>query len=282
MKKTLLFALALVAICIMPSCTKDPVEDGPNEEPATNKITFGDTRGMDVVEYDSTFFKYYTPYEDWYPTIEINCFSCDTFLDFNNDGYEDIYFSLGYGYFWPYQDVLNDTYFSIRCGSKSTLIGYLYCDQVSCDVYRHSDTAILHNNDTTIIVVEHFNNYKPISESDPYIYTYNTNILHFCNAGDQLSKDAFFARYPRPIYAFPFEVYGEEYHSNDTIYYQATYDIDNPSFDCPLDEEKYVGFRVREEDGTNRLGWLKILLVSQPDGTHRLRLLETAIQKRSF
>lgn len=161
-------------------------------------------------------------------------------------------------------------------------MGDLYCDRVSCDIYRHSDTTIIHNNDTTVIVVEHFNNYKPISESDPYIYTYNTNTLHFCNAGDQLSKDAFFAPHPRPIYAFPFEVYGEEYHLNDTIYYQATYDIDNPSFDCPLDEEKYVGFRIREEDGTNRLGWLKILLVSQPDGTHRLRLLETAIQKRSF
>ena len=136
--------------------------------------------------------------------------------------------------------------------------------------------------DTTIFVVEHFNNYKPITASDPFQHTYKTNIIHLCNAGDQLSKDAFFEEHPRPLYTYPFEVYGEEYPSNDTIYYQATYNIDNPSFNCPLEEEKYVGFVIREEDGTRRLGWLKILLVSQPDGTHRMRLLETAIQKQQI
>lgn len=277
MKKILLFAIALAAICLMPSCKKDPV---------TNTITFGDTRDMDVVEYNSTFFRYYTHHGDLDPTIEINYLRCDTILDFNNDGYEDILFSSSQGEFWPFHDVLNDEYFSIRRVSHSVILGNsscrFYCDQVACDIYRHSDTTILHNNDTTIFVVEHFNNYKPITAFDPFQHTYKTNIIHLCNAGDQLSKDAFFEEHPRPLYTYPFEVYGEEYHSNDTIYYQATYNIDNPSFNCPLDEEKYVGFVIREEDGTRRLGWLKILLVSQPDGTHRMRLLETAIQKQQI
>ena len=265
--------MALAAISLLPSCKKDPV---------TNTITFGDTRGMDVVEYDSTFFRYYTHHGDLDPTIEINYLGCDTILNLNNDGYEDILISSRQGRFWPFQDVLNDEYFSIRSTSNSVILGNscrFYCDQVVCDVYRHSDTTILHKNDTTIIVVEHFNNYKPISESDPFLHTYKTNIIHLCNAGDQLSKDVFFEGHPRPVYKYPFDVYGEEYHSNDTIYYKATYVIDDPSFNFPLDEEKYVGFVIREEDGTHRLGWLKILLVSQPDGTHRMRLLETAIQK---
>ncbi|MBQ5455240.1 MAG: hypothetical protein IIT63_05375, partial [Prevotella sp.] len=47
----------------------------------------------------------------------------------------------------------------------------------------------------------------------------------------------------------------------------------------PKDETKYIGFKIREENGANKLGWLKIKLISKPDGTHRLRLLETAIQK---
>ena len=277
MKKSLLFAFLLATICIVPQCKKDP--SGQNVEPITDKITFGDTVGMHVVKYDSTFFRYYTPHEEMYPTFEIDILTCDTFLDFNNDGNEDIHFSSGQGKFWLFQEVYNDEYFSIRSISNSTILGDLYCDQVSCDVYRHSDTTILQTNDTTVVVVEHFNNYKPISESDPNLYTYKTSIIHPCNAGDQLSKDAYFDRHPRPVYTFPYEAYGEEYHTNDTIYYQATYDIDNPSFDFPLDEEKYIGFKIREKDGANKLGWLKIKLISKPDGTHRLRLLETAIQK---
>lgn len=38
-------------------------------------------------------------------------------------------------------------------------------------------------------------------------------------------------------------------------------------------------FTNKTTEGKIKLGWLKIILVSQPDGTHRMRLLETAIQK---
>ena len=43
MKKSLVFALALLAICIMPSCKKDP---------AQNKVVFGDSKGMTVTSYE--------------------------------------------------------------------------------------------------------------------------------------------------------------------------------------------------------------------------------------
>ena len=56
MKKSLVLALALAAVCIMPSCGKDPK---PGEEPTTNQITFGNYEGMDVVTYDSIEWEYY-------------------------------------------------------------------------------------------------------------------------------------------------------------------------------------------------------------------------------
>jgi hypothetical protein len=64
MKKTLLFAMALAAVCIMPSCEKEPAKT----------IAYGNAKGMNLIPYDSI--------------IDNSCI----YLDIDNDGVKD--FSL--------------------------------------------------------------------------------------------------------------------------------------------------------------------------------------------
>lgn len=231
---------------------------------------------MDVVVYDTTFLSYSNPFPD--EPVTVNWLSCRNSIDIDYDGYEEIIFESYGGDFCLLQGVTNDEYFSIHQSFTSRIRGELYCDQVYFDDYYHSDTAVLHSNDTTIVIVEEFDNYKPISPSDIYIGTFQTSIPHPCNAGDQLSEKDFFGG-ARPVFISPCDVWVDERHSNDTIYYHAYYCFDDPSFNFPLDEEKYIGFINNTGDRKKKLGWLKIKLVSHPDGTHRMRLLETAIQK---
>ena len=49
MKKTLLFAIALAAVCIMPSCKKDPKPGEEPNEPTTDRVVLCNYEGMDVV-----------------------------------------------------------------------------------------------------------------------------------------------------------------------------------------------------------------------------------------
>lgn len=273
MKKALFFALVLAVMCGMTSCGKD-------FSWFTNTITFGDTESMHVVAYDTTFLSYSNPYPD--EPIIVNWLSCINSVDLDYDGTEDIEFESYGGNFWLFEYVSNDEFFSIHQSFRSNIIGRnakFYCDQVYVDDYWHSDTTIIHSNDTTIVIVEDFDDYKQTSVSDIYIQTYRTCVPRPCNAGDQLSEKDFFEYRPRPIFLYPYNAYGEEYCSNDTVYYHATYIFDDPSLNFPLDEEKYIGFIKKADDGKKKLGWLKIILESKPDGTHRMRLLETAIQE---
>lgn len=72
MKKTLLFALALAAICILPSCKKDP---------AQTKIVFGNTKGMSVTSYEGIL----------YP-VQYGHYSWGNTLDLDGDGENDVQF----------------------------------------------------------------------------------------------------------------------------------------------------------------------------------------------
>jgi hypothetical protein len=72
MKKTLLIALALVAICIMPSCVKDSEKD---------KIVFGNDRGMSVISYEGIPLVEQYGHNSWGYTI-----------DLNGDGQHDVQF----------------------------------------------------------------------------------------------------------------------------------------------------------------------------------------------
>ena len=63
MKKALFFALALAAICIIPSCKKNP---------AQTKVVFGDTHGMSVTSYDSTLSIEQYAHYSWGNTVDLD------------------------------------------------------------------------------------------------------------------------------------------------------------------------------------------------------------------
>ena len=72
MKKTLLFTLALAAICILPSCKKDP---------AQTKVVFGDSKGMTVTSYEGISLVNQYGHNSW-----------GYYVDLNNDGQQDVQF----------------------------------------------------------------------------------------------------------------------------------------------------------------------------------------------
>ena len=72
MKKSLLFALALAAICIMPSCTKDP---------AQSKVIFGNSKGMSVTSYEGVQL-----------VVQYGHYSWGYYVDLNGDGKDDVQF----------------------------------------------------------------------------------------------------------------------------------------------------------------------------------------------
>ena len=62
MKKTLLFVLALAAVCVMPSCNKE-----------RTGITFGDYTGMIVTPYDTVSMQHITDFTDqWGYLVDLN------------------------------------------------------------------------------------------------------------------------------------------------------------------------------------------------------------------
>lgn len=72
MKKTLLFTLALAAICILPSCKKDPSQ---------GKVVFGKIQWMYVKSYKDVPLVEQYGHNSW-----------GYFVDFNNDGHNDVQF----------------------------------------------------------------------------------------------------------------------------------------------------------------------------------------------
>lgn len=72
MKKSILFALALVIICLMPSCKKDTTN---------GKVVFGDNKGMTVTSYEGIPLVVQYGHHSWGYTI-----------DLNSDGQDDIQF----------------------------------------------------------------------------------------------------------------------------------------------------------------------------------------------
>ena len=102
--------------------------------------------------------------------------------------------------------------------------------------------------------------------------------------GNHLSKTDISPQYPiyNPSLAINFQPI---HYSNDpypigqnTIRYSTIIEEESCS-NFPLDIENYIGFKTTDNSGDEKLGWIKFKLISQPDGTHRLRLLESAIQE---
>lgn len=277
MKKTLLFALALAAICIMPSCKKDPApnNNGQGEQPtdtipmgndtipdvpvATDKFFFGDATNMIVTTYDTI--------------MEFDDNNRPFILDLNNDGFDDIKIATNYD--GP-----------MDIGEHQTLT--LYClhqyieilaDTVVKESYSHRETSTSENNGWVITTRKYvLSTCEKIAEDDPLN---NTKVFEvFANdADDAFGIDDHFqsgnAVLFRESYAYSLSDPNVDNQTVTTNYTQFIYTCWN----FPTNEEKYIGFRINLH-GNPRYGWLKIKLV--PTWSNKVvntKIIETAIQK---
>ena len=246
MKKTL-FLVLLAAICIMPSCKKNP---------AQTKVVFGNGKGMSVTSYDSTF----------HPE-QYGHFSWGNAIDLNGDGENDVQFrsedigSAGLGH---------DVVTTLNCLNENiALLG----DIINQENYLHIDSTS-HTEDSIWWVIGVYYTYtcERIAKTDSVVSSTEklTNVDH--SFGDSYGLDDSFMNTNVVIknrsYVYP--------SGNETIGNVTYYCMIHKKNDCdffPMDEEKYIGFRITEND-KSRLGWMKVILHHD-----HVELLETAIQK---
>lgn len=246
-KRTILFALALVVICIVQACTKEQMK---------NKVVFGNSARMSVTAYDSTFYPVQYGHLSWGNTI-----------DLNDDGKDDIQFhseSIGS------PAVGRDIVTKLNCLNENvSLLG----DLISQEKYLHFDTTS-HTEDsiTWVVIVTRTYTCNPIAETDSLLSITEklANIGH--NSGDSYGTDDTFKNMEVVLknrsYFYPG---GDE--TVEDVTYHCMIEERNDCDNFPMDEEKYIGFKIIDNN-KSRLGWMKVILHHD-----YVELLETAIQK---
>ena len=244
MKKTLLFALALVAVCMMSSCNKE-----------RTGITFGDYTGMIVTSYDTVSMLSTIPGKWVY------------LVDLNGDGKNNIRL---------YTDLSTAPATSaIHCIDDD--LTQIVCKKVEKQRYLHCDTTYRQTGDTTHVTITKIYTFHKINEADIVEHLETISIPQAYDDGDLfiLNKNSF------PEFV---TLYMHATESNYTAYtadpykqthYHTVYKNDYDRF--PLDEEKYIGFRFTDADRF-RYGWMKIKLYNN-EGNYFVKILETAIQE---
>lgn len=247
MKKSLLSILALAVICIMPSCKKDPSQ---------SKVVFGDSKGMSVTPYDSTFYPEQYGHFSWGNTV-----------DLDGDGQDDIQFrsedigSAGLGH---------DVVTTLKCLNEN--IEFLG-DIINQEKYLHIDSTF-HTEDSIWWVIGVYYTYtcERIAETDSVVSMTEKLSLYANNANDSFdSNDTFMSTdviLKNRSYSYPA---GTENGNHVLYHYEMNYKNDCDYF--PMDEVKYIGFKLTENN-QSRLGWMKIILHHD-----HVELLETVIQK---
>lgn len=247
MKKSLFFALALTAICIMPSCTKDS---------ANNKVFFGNGERMSVKSYEGISLVQQYSHTSWGYTI-----------DLNGDGKDDVQFhseSIGS------PAVGRDIVTTLNCLNENvSLLG----DIINQEVFLHIDTTDLFTTDSTHLEagIYHTITCNQIAETDSVISNTEKLSLYAKNAGDTFDQESTFMSTNVILkdrsYTIPC---GSETIGNIT--YHVMKIIKNDCDVFPMDEAKYIGFRITENN-KSRLGWMKVILHQD-----HVELLETALQ----
>lgn len=247
MKKLSLFAMALLLVASIASCKKDTTN---------GKVVFGDCKGMSVTSYDSTLSIEQYAHYSWGNTV-----------DLDGDGQNDIQFhsqdvgSAGLGH---------DIVTTLKCINENVaLLG----DIINQENYLHIDSTS-HTEDSIWWVIGVYYTYtcERIAETDSVVSSTEklTNVDH--SFGDSYGLDDSFMNTNVVIknrsYVYP--------SGNETIGNVTYYCMIHKKNDCdffPMDEEKYIGFKITEND-KSRLGWMKVILHHD-----HVELLETAIQK---
>lgn len=246
MKKAILFALALAAIGIIPSCTKEPVK---------KQVVFGNNEGMVVTPYETSPLVEQYSHSSWGYAI-----------DLNGDGKDDaqfrsqVIYTEGGG-----QDVATELY----CHDGFALLG----EMINQEQYLHIDSAF-HTEDSIWWVVDVSKTFscERIAETDSVLDATEKFSIFANNANDSFDKDnTFISDYVILKSAYP--TYSAEPESEGHILYQYLIKNENNCDVFPMEEAKYIGFRIADKDKT-RLGWMKVILHND-----NVELLETAIQK---
>ena len=247
MKKLLFFALALVTICIMPSCKKHASE-----------IAFGDTAGMRVATYDKTDMQS-DHYESYYE------------IDLNNDGQCDIKL---YSQLIASAAIGDPIVSYIKCKNKDVaLLG----DIILQEHYVHSDTTVRLNEGVTYQTITKTHTCERVDNTDVIEETEEKLSLRAANAGESFSLENDFLSTEVLLndIAYGFcddpEGWGTDF---------ITQVCNNYTNDCnyfPVNKEQYVGFKFNK-NGRDHLGWIKIIL-EESQGDYYVRPIESAIQR---
>jgi hypothetical protein len=141
MKKTLFLVLALAAICIMPSCKKDP---------AQNKVVFGNGEGMSVTSYEEVPLVEQYGHNSW-----------GYFVDLNNDGQNNVQF-------YSTSEIMEGGILTeLYCHENTALLGNIIDQKFSLFAYNANDC--FGNDDTfmctNVTLLRSDNEYFPMNEA---------------------------------------------------------------------------------------------------------------------
>lgn len=262
MRKTLVFSLLLVLFSVLLSCTKDPTQIGNDNNqtndtiPQTNDtipvvsnaIVFGQTDGMQIKTYE-------------------NNTSMHLSLDLNENGRNDLEFisedvgSAGVGH---------AIVTKLKCNhEKVVLLG----DIIQQERYLHIDSTFYTEDSIhwTIVVNLRYT-CNQIAETDSLVSITEklSNIDHSSN--DSFVSDDSFMNTEVYLKNRSYQYSGGYENTGDITYYWMIYQNNDCDY-FPMDEEKYIGFKIIERE-RERLGWVKIILHYDC-----VELIETAIQQ---
>jgi hypothetical protein len=248
MKKTLLFALALASICILPSCKKDP---------AQAKVVFGNNKGMSVTPYDSSQLL----------VVQYSHTSWGYTIDINNDGKADIQF---HSEITGSPAVGHDIVTKLNCLNENVaLLG----DIINQQRFLHIDTTYYTEDSIHWdIGIDHIITCNQIDETDSIVSTNEKFSLYANNTSQSFDSGNSFMSTNITLKNRPYYYLISEETVGNIVYHHMHDEKD----DCdafPMDEEKYIGFKITEND-KSRLGWMRVILHHD-----YVELLETAIQK---
>ena len=266
MKKILVFAFALAAVCIMPSCEKDTK---PGDEPTTNQITFGNYDGMDVVTYDNVEWEYFELNSD------MSYYSKD--FDLTGDGTND--FSLESTVSVdPNSEDLNNPRYTYRISLHSSKLT-IHTQTVLNEVYLHVDSTIYPTDSIPLVYLDYKLTCNKLLESDPLQESYNLDVLVQHEKDDLLHLNDTFGSSIRTLFKsnmeFPYLLNPEV---TEATVYASEVLASEECYNLPIGEATYIGFKY-VEDSRTRIGWIKLIIEYNANGDLIAKPLETAIQK---
>ena len=248
MKQLSLFAMALLLVASIASCKKDTTN---------GKVVFGNSKGMSVTSYDSTFLPEQYGHFSWGNTV-----------DLDGDGQNDVQFrsedigSAGLGH---------DIVTTLNCLNEN--VAFLG-DVINQEKYLHIDST-LHTEDSIWWVIGVYKTYtcERMAETDSIVDSTEKLSLYANNINDSFGNNDTFMSTDVILKNRSYSYSGGSHEDGDhvTIFNQISYENNCDVF--PLEEVKYIGFKMTGDSKT-RLGWMKVILHQD-----HVELLETAIQK---